>query len=181
MTEPVDTDPTVDRAPPNRIADAAQLTLGELLAALGFGLAVVSTALAWASQPFVEVGGGVYPSTIPMPNLLSAESSGQLPNAGLVVIALSVPGLFLCFLRSDQAWALVLRRVLAALLLAVVVLFAIRWNSFFEGVEDASFLRSLRAGFYLAALGSVLALVAGRWRPVRSEPRRLGVLPEDGA
>jgi hypothetical protein len=191
MTDPLDpshADPVLPAGPeprvgPGRSLEPGGLTLGELLAALGFALVLVSSALAWAAQPFIESGGGVYPSAIPMPNLISAASAGTVPNVGLVVVALAVPGLILSMLRWRQTWVAALQVLLAALLVTVVVLFGLRWNSFFAGIEDATFLGSLRPGLYLAALGSLMALVASLVALMTarraSEPRGLGVLPED--
>jgi hypothetical protein len=158
---------------------------GEALAAFGFALLILSVVLAWAQQPFVPSGGGIYPTGIPMPNLLSAESTGRLPSVGLVVVAFAIPGLVLSLLRWREAWVGATAAVLAALLVAVVVLFGLRWNSFFEGGEGPTFFGSLRAGVYvamagalLALIGSIIAMMTAR-RPAASEPGGLGVLPED--
>jgi hypothetical protein len=187
MTEPTETSPAevgLEEPPAPAPRDPGGLTLVEVLAALGFALLLVSSALAWAAQPFIPEGGGVYPGSIPMPNLLSAESTGRLPNLGLVLVAFAVPGLALAMLRWRLTWVAALQTLLAALLAASVVLFGLRWNSFFEQVEDASFVGSLRAGIYIALVGSLLALVASIVSLVKaprpaSEPRGLGVLPED--
>jgi hypothetical protein len=152
---------------------------GSLLALAGAGLVLLSATLAWAVSPFVLSSGDqapLRPSGISVPLTLlhigAPEFRGPTLGQVLVVLGLLAGGPLLLGARG-AAWEVV-RRASAAVAFVLTALFVVRYRAQFliGPLEGTSTLANLRAGFYLAAGGSVLAAVAGR--PPRALPATSG-------
>jgi hypothetical protein len=171
MAEPPSQPPPPDRPTPEPEA----WPRGTLLALVGAGLILLSATLAWAVGPFVLSSGEpapIRPSGISVPltflNLGAPEFRGPTLGQVLVVLGLLACAPLLLGARG-RAWEIA-RRTAAAIVTILVVLFVVRYRERFliGPLEGAGTLANLRAGLYLALVGSVLATVTGR--PPRAPP-----------
>ncbi len=135
---------------------------GVFVALAGSALAAISVSLAWAVQPGPQEVG-LYSVNISIPRLISRGATGNIPYLGFVVVTLAVLAAILVGVVTRR-WVDLVRRGLGVIAVALVALFGFRYFQALEGFppEVASFPGSLRAGFYLAAVGSLLMVLGGR-------------------
>ena len=164
------TDTTLGEDAPSESVRASRIGPGTLLALAGSAALAVSTALAWAVNPYDPASTlSVYPSTVPLPPLIRAGAPGMIPTLGFVLVTLAVLSAGLAPLGARSLMLDLLRRFLGLLALALPVLFARRYLESLEIVGGLSLPDALRLGFYLAIVGSLLIALGGRWGR-RAEP-----------
>jgi hypothetical protein len=129
---------------------------------------VVSVVFAWYLLPFgpPDREVGIYATSMSLPRTFSAAAEGQIPSVGQLFLALGLLAATLALLGEGTVWMDVARRVLGVAGGLVVGFVAFRLSQAFQNLPEdlPTFPGVLRAGFYLAALGSLLTVVFGRLR-----------------
>jgi hypothetical protein len=142
---------------------------GAILALAGSALLALSTVLAWAVQPFFgsDIQQGLYPSGISLPRLILGGTAGDQPRLGLVLTLLAIGAAFLLVAGPTRRSFDLVRRGLGVAVVAVAVLFFVRFGQAAEGAPEAFQLPGgLRAGFYVGLAGGLVTILTGR--PLRS-------------
>jgi hypothetical protein len=121
-----------------------------VLGLIGTAGVVVSMFLSWR-------GNDVHPSEIPFAFLFDSTTTSRNPSLLIALIPLAVI-LAVGSLMPRAGGA----RIIGGLgTLAVVVLFAVQLHDVFDRIPGASVWDQLDAGFYVAAIAGVIALVSG--------------------
>ena len=92
-----------------------------------------------------------------MGTLLPSPDGLRVPSVGLVLMLLGIAGLLSA---GSGGTATIIRRILGAVVLALLAVLLFRQSQFLGGTPLYSFPGSLRSGLYLAVLGGLLMLVA---------------------
>lgn len=135
---------------------------GASLALLGAVAVVIAALLPWTR------GGGLVlvPRDLPFRVLISpgAAEAGRVagPSLGIMLLVAGVVGALVALLTMVAPFLRFLRRLIGLLTLVVPILFVIRLATA-GGVGLDALPGALGAGVYVAAAGSVVQIVAGRW------------------
>jgi len=147
--------------PPRAERPAGAFPWGASLALLGAVAIVVSALLPWTRGELVLV-----PRDLPFRFLISPEAAdaGRVagPSLGIVLLVAGVAGALVALLTMVAPFLRFLRRLIGLLTLVVPVLFVIRLATA-GGVGLDALPDALGVGVYVAAAGSAVQIVAGRW------------------
>jgi hypothetical protein len=161
-------DPTAEPRPAPAVEEPrgefVPLTPPSILALVGAAMVALSAVLAWAIQPFFGSGTaqGIYPSSLSLPRLIKGGFAGDQPRLGLVLVVVAIAAVFLLLANPNRRSLDMGRRVLGLIVLALAVLFYVRFAQI-SGVPDRfEPPGSLRAGFYVGVAGGLLTILTGR-------------------
>jgi len=129
--------------------------IGQSLALLGAVTVIVSAVLPWT-----RTGEGL-PRDIPARLLIDPQGPASGLNLGIVLLVVGAIGALVALLTMVAPWLGFLRRLVGLATLALPLLFVIRaWaDTGLGGLIDL-----IGAGVYGAAAGSIIQIVAGKWR-----------------
>jgi xanthine/uracil permease len=116
----------------------------------------LSGAFAWAVQPFAS-DFPIHAAQVPLPFLILGRAAVRLPTVAHAVIPIALACMLLAAWPRRSGLLEATRRALGVIVVALGVLFVVRLSAVFQ---EASVITGLRAGWYLAAVGSVLTVVA---------------------
>ena len=147
--------------PPDSIR-TSRITIGTWVGFAGSAATALASVLTWANQPYVPFENPLYPVQFSVPALINTQSVARIPTVALVLLVFGGLTAVLALITPLGRWVDPLRRVLGLIVIAQCVLFVIRYSAIYEGGFGTELIGDLRAGFYLAAIGSLLILFGGR-------------------
>jgi hypothetical protein len=134
--------------------------LGATIALLGAVAVIVSAILDWGRGELV----GTLPRDIPARQLISPGAEAGGINMGIVLLVLGTIGALVALLTMAVPFLKFLRRLIGLATMAVPVLYVIRVAiPLFAELRFGDAVGVLGAGFYFAAAGAFVQMVAGRW------------------
>jgi hypothetical protein len=149
--------------PPDSIR-TTRITIGTLVGLAGSAATALSSVLTWANQPYVPFDNPLYPVQFSVPALINSQSVARIPTVALVLLVFGGLTAVLAPITPLGRWVDPLRRVLGLIVIALCVLFVIRYSAIYDGGFGTELIGDLRAGFYLAGIGGLLVAGGGRLR-----------------
>jgi hypothetical protein len=156
--------PAAAPVPRERPAGAG-FPLGATLALLGAVAVIVSSVLDWGRGDLV----GTLPRDIAARTLIDPTAEAAGVNMGIVLLVLGTIGALVALLTMAVPFLKFLRRIVGLLTMAVPVLFVILVirqalpQVLTDGLTFQDVVGVLGAGFYFAAAGALVQMIAGRW------------------
>jgi hypothetical protein len=134
--------------------------IGAAVALLGAVAVIVSSVLDWGRGELA----GTLPRDIPARQLISPGAEAAGVSMGIVLLIAGTAGALMALLTMAVPALKFLRRLIGLATLAVPVLYVIRVAiPLFADLRFGDVLSVLGAGFYFAAAGAFVQMIAGRW------------------
>jgi hypothetical protein len=134
--------------------------LGVTIALLGAVAVIVSAILDWGRGELA----GTLPRDIPARELIDPGGEADGINMGIVLLVLGTIGALMALLTMAVPFLRFLRRLIGLATLALPVLYVIRVAiPLFAEFRFGDVVGVLGAGFYFAAAGAFVQMIAGRW------------------
>ncbi len=152
--------PAAAPAPPAERRAGGGFPFGATAALLGAVAVIVSAILDWGRGELV----GTLPRDIPARQLIDTGAEATGISMGIVLLLLGTIGALMALLTMAVPFLKFLRRLIGLLTLAVPVLYVIRVAiPLFAELRFGDVVEVLGAGFYFAAAGAFVQMIAGRW------------------
>lgn len=151
--------PAAAPVPPERRAGAG-FPFGATVALLGAVAVIVSSIVDWGRGELV----GTFPRDIPVRQLITPNAEAGGVSMGMVLLVVGTIGALVALLTMAVPFLRFLRRLIGLATLIVPVLYVIRVAiPLFVDLRFADVVGVLGTGFYVAAVGAFVQMVAGRW------------------